>query len=221
MTEWLRKYVFQNFGLKIVSLVVAVLLWMAVAHDPPAEMAITAPIEFHHVPDQLEISSEVLPQTQIRVRGPARQLRELAQTEVRAVIDLANARPGEVTYELTPRSVQVPRGIEVSQIVPAQFRITFDSRASKVVPVRPRVLGTFATGVRMGRVTADPPTVTIVGPSKRVDGIDSALTDPVDATGVVDEATFTTHVYVSDPLVRIAKPDPIHVTVTTAKAGRQ
>jgi YbbR domain-containing protein len=114
----------------------------------------------------------------------------------------------------------VPRGIDVVQVIPSLFRITFDARATKVVPVHPRVLGTFVSGVQMGRVVADPPTVTIIGPEKRVNGIDAAITDPVDASGVVDEATFTTHVYVPDPLVRIAKPDPVHVTVMAVKRGR-
>jgi YbbR domain-containing protein len=61
--------------------------------------------------------------------------------------------------------------------------------------------------------------VTIVGPEKRVNGIDSAITDPVDASGVVDQATFTTHVYVPDPLVRIVKAEPVRVTVTAVKSG--
>ncbi len=43
------------------------------------------------------------------------------------------------------------------------------------------------------------------------------MTDPVDATGVVGKATFTTHVYVGDPLVRVQTPDAIHVTVDTAR----
>ena len=36
-------------------------------------------------------------------------------------------------------------------------------------------------------------------------------------TGVVDSATFTTHAYVADPLVRLADPTPIRVTVTVEK----
>jgi YbbR domain-containing protein len=217
VNDFLKKYVFQNVGLKLVSLGIAVLLWAAVAHDPVAEMAVTAPIEFHHVPENLEISSEALPQTQIRVRGPARQLRDMSQSEVRAVLDLSNARAGEVTYELTSHNVPVPRGIQVVQVIPSLFRITFDTRATKQVPIHPRVLGTFASGVHMDRILVDPANVTIIGPEKRVNGIDAAITDPVDASGVVDEATFTTHVYVPDPLVRIARPEPVHVTVTAVK----
>ena len=69
-------------------------------------------------------------------------------------------------------------------------------------------------------VKADPAMITIIGPERRVNDIRTAMTDPVDATGVVGKATFTTHVYVADPLVRVAAPDAIHVTVDTAKTSR-
>jgi hypothetical protein len=47
--------------------------------------------------------------------------------------------------------------------------------------------------------------------------VETAITDPVDASGVVGTATFSTHAYVSDPLVRLVDPGPIRVTVTTEK----
>ena len=50
-----------------------------------------------------------------------------------------------------------------------------------------------------------------------MNAIQTAMTDPVDATGVVGKATFTTHAYVADPLVRVQTPGPIHVTVNTEK----
>lgn len=221
MITFIRRYVLNNIGLKLVSLLIAVLLWMAFARNPVTEIAINVPIELQHVPDQLEISSEHIPEVQIRVRGPERVVHRLDPTEVHAAIDLAGARPGERTYDLTGRQISTPQGVEVVQVVPSQFRVSFDRRATKKVDVRPRVIGTFASGYRIDEVVADPSEVTIVGPEKRVTEIENAITDPVDATGVVGRATFTTNIYVADPLVRIARPGPIHVTVTTEKMGKQ
>ncbi len=216
--DFLRKHVFHNFGLKLLSLAIAVGLWLAVTRDPVAEVALNVPIEFHNAPEHLEISSETIPQVQVRVRGPVREVRELGPTEVHAIIDLANTRPGERTYDLTTRHIRVPEGLEVVQAIPSQIRLSFDTRASRQVEVRPRVIGTFASGYRIDKVEALPARMTIIGPSKHVDEVESAITDPVDATGVVGQATFTTHAYVSDPLVRLADPSPIHVTVVTTKA---
>lgn len=216
----LRKYVFHNVGLKLFSLFIAVLLWLAVAHDPRAEIAVTVPIEFQHVPENLEISSEIIPQAQIRVRGPARTIRELAHSDIHPVIDLSGVTAGERTFDLSVKQIQLPHDAEVVQIVPTQFRVSFDRRAQREIEVRPRVIGTFAAGFRISHTSADPVTITIVGPEKRVNAIDSAITDPVDATGVIGRATFTTNAYIADPMVRPAKPGPIRVTVVTEKSSR-
>ena len=218
--NFLRKYVFHNFGLKVLSLGVAVLLWMAVTRDPVAEVALNVPIEFHNAPEHLEISSETIPQVLVRVRGPVRAVRDISAAEVHAVIDMANVQPGEHTYDLSPARIHVPDGVQVVQAVPAQIRISFDRRESRQVEVKPRVIGTFASGYRIEQVTALPQSVTIVGPATHVRGVGAAITDPVDASGVVGTATFVTHAYVADPLVRLANPSPIRVTVTTEKSKK-
>jgi YbbR domain-containing protein len=218
--NFLRKYVFHNFAMKVLSLAVAVLLWMAVTRDPVAEVALNVPIEFHNAPEHLEISSETIPQVQVRVRGPVRAVRDLSASEVHAVIDLANVQPGERTYDLSPALIHVPDGVQVVQAVPAQIRISFEPRETRQVEVKPRVMGTFASGYRIEQVTALPQSVTIVGPATNVRGVEAAITDPVDASGVVGTATFSTHAYVSDPLVRLADPSPIRVTVTTEKSKK-
>jgi YbbR domain-containing protein len=82
------------------------------------------------------------------------------------------------------------------------------------------VIGEFVSGYGITDVTPEPATITIEGPANRVNAIETAITDPVDATGVMGKATFTTHAYVLDPLVRIQHPAPIHVTVTTGKSSR-
>ncbi|MBZ5567512.1 MAG: hypothetical protein LAN64_06635 [Acidobacteriia bacterium] len=218
--DFLRKYVFHNFGLKLLSLAVAVLLWMAITRDPVAEVALNVPIEFHNSPEHLEISSETIPQVQVRVRGPVHEVRDLVPSEVHAVIDLANTQPGERTYDLAPNLIHVPDGLQVVQAVPGQIRISFDRRQTRQVEVKPRVMGTFATGYRIEKVTPTPQMVTIVGPATHVESVETAITDPVDASGVVGTATFVTHAYVSDPLVRLADPSPIRVTVTTEKSTK-
>jgi diadenylate cyclase len=215
--RFLREYVFHNFFLKLTSLLLAVLLWWAVARDPRVEIALTVPIEFHNMPGELEISSEKVPQAEIRVRGPARVVRELSSADIHPVLDLQGAGIGEKTFDLTQREIRLDHDLEVVQVVPAQFRVSLDRRTSREVEVHPRVIGTFASGFRILETITDPKKITIIGPDKRVNSIESAITDTVDATGVMGRATFTTNAYIADPLVRVAKPVPIHVTVITEK----
>jgi YbbR domain-containing protein len=218
--NFLQRYVFPNFFLKVLSLLLATLLWFSIARDQqPAEVAIHAPIVFQHVPRQLEISSESIPEAQIRVRGPERMIRQLKTNEVQAEIDLTGVKSGERTFDLTSHQVRHPKDIEVVQVVPSQLHLAFDMRSTREVEIRPRVTGNFATGVQIVRVDTDPPRITITGPRNHVDKIDAATTDPIVATGTLGTAVFTTNVYVSDPLVQVEGAGSIRVTVVVQKVG--
>ncbi len=217
MIAWFQRWVLHNFMLKLIAAASAVLLWSAVSREPVIEVAFTVPIEFHEVSQDLEITTEVVPQAQVRLRGPSRRLRQLTPAEVHTVIDLGDIRPGERTFDLTATQVKVPYDVEVIQVIPAHIRLTFDRRGTKVVPVHPRVTGSFPTGFGITNIASTPTEIAIVGPERRVAGVDAALTDPIDATGVVGRATFTTNAYVADPLVREQRPTPIRVTVTSGR----
>jgi len=218
MIQWLRKHVFGHLRLKMLSLLIALALWYAVAHDQPAEIALSVPIEFYNTPEHLEISSERIQRAEVRVQGPARILREMTNADIDAVIDLQGARVGQHTFDLTPKQIRhLPHNVQILQVVPSQLRLDLDRSASKVVDVTPRVIGSFAAGYRLGDVEVTPSKITIVGPQSRLNNIESAITDPVDATGLVGRATFTTQAYVGDPLVQLMNPEPIHVTVSTTK----
>lgn len=221
LAHFFRELVFKNLPFKLVSLAIAVLLWWAVGRDQPIEVPMIVPLEFQNAPANLEINSDYPFQTNLTLRGPERVMQQLRPSEVHAILDLQGAAPGERTFDLLGSDIHVPRNVKVVQAVPAQFHISFDRSVTRSVPVKPRVIGTLLSGYDISGVTTDPAMITVVGPERRLQNIQSAMTDPVDATGVVGTATFTTHAYVADPLVRVSTPGPIQVTVNTEKiSGR-
>lgn len=220
MIAFFQRYVFHNFVLKVTSLLLATGLWFLISRDEqPAEVAVRAPVVFQHVPANLEISSESIPETQIRVRGPERVIRQLRANDIQAEIDLADAQPGERTFDLTSQQVHHPREVTIGPIVPSQLHLAFDTRLTRDVEIHPRVTGNFATGEQIVKVDTDPARVTITGPRHHVEKIDAATTDPIDATGTLGTGTFTTNVYVSDPLVQVDQATSIRVTVIVQKVG--
>jgi YbbR domain-containing protein len=217
MRDFFHRYVLHNLGLKLISIALAVGVWLAVARDPVAEVAVDVAIEFHNIPQNLEISSDNIPRAQIRLRGPERVVRRLQPSDVYAEIELNGLRPGERTFDLTAQQIHEPSELEVVQVVPSQVHLMFDTRLTRQVPVQPRVAGTFAPGYSIGRIVVDPPNITISGPKKHVEAVEAAITDPVDVSGAIDRATFARHAYVSDPLIQVASPDPVRVTVIMQK----
>jgi YbbR domain-containing protein len=220
MRDFLRRNVTNNLALKLISLGLAVALWLAVARDPVDEIPIDVPIEFHNVPANLEISTENIPRAQIRLRGPERLVHRIQPSDVHVEMDLAHVHvAGERTFDLTDQQVEKPHELAVVQIVPSQFRLNFDTRMTRMVEVHPRVIGTFASGRQIARTEVSPSSIQISGPQKRVEAVEAAITDPIDVSGTMDRNSFVTHAYVSDPMVQVVNPGPIHVTVIMEKIG--
>jgi YbbR domain-containing protein len=218
MRDFLHRHVLHNLGLKLISLGLATVVWLAVARDPIAEVAVDVAIEFHNIPQNLEISSENIPKAQIRLRGPERVVHGLKPSDVYAEIELSGLKPGERTFDLTAKQIHEPPELEVVQVVPSQFHLAFDTRLTRQVPVQPRIAGTFPPGYALERVEVDPPAIIISGPKKHVEAVESAITDPLDVSGAINRATFVRHAYVSDPLIQVASPDPVRITVIMQKA---
>jgi YbbR domain-containing protein len=219
MISRIRHFLFDHIGLKLMSLVIAILMWYGVAREPVAEISTRVPIEFTRPPKGLDYTSDVVPQAQIRLRGPARVLRDLSPENVRAVIDLRGAVAGEHTYELTSDQIRVPRDVEVMQVTPSRLRLVFDQRETRQIAVRPRFIGKLPPGYHIVSVITDPATLTINGPAHHVDAIENALTDTVDVSGVAGQASFETTAYLPDPLVHITGSGLVRVIVTTQKSS--
>jgi YbbR domain-containing protein len=215
--DFLQRYVFAHFGYKVVSLALALGLWWAVSNDPVAEVEVSVPIEFHRIPTSLEISSVNIPEAQVRVRGRERVIHGLRPQEVHVEVDLSAVKPGERTFDLTAQQVHLPMELEVMQVVPGQVRLSFDVGMTREVEVRPRVIGTFAPGYRIADVRAEPARISIRGPKQRVQAVEAATTDPVDASGTMVRGTFVTNTFVPDPLVQVVRPAPVRVTVIMGK----
>jgi YbbR domain-containing protein len=219
MIALFKRYVLHNLGLKLLSLLLATGLWMVISpEEQPTEVAVRAPVVFQHVPAHLEISSESIPEAQIRVRGPERVIRQLQPNEIHAEIDLSDAKPGERTFDLTSQQVRHPRDLAIIQIVPSQLHLAFDTRLTREVEIHPRVEVNFADGEQLVKCDADPARITITGPKRHVEKVTAATTDPIDASGTQGSAEFITNAYVSDPLVQVVQGTSIRVTVTVQKA---
>lgn len=213
-----RPWPFQHIGLKIVSLLFAVLLWMAVAGEETVERGLRVPLELQQYPVGLELTGDLPTTVDVRVRGASGTLSRVAAGEVVAVLDLRGARPGRRLFPLTPEKVTAPFGVEVVQVTPSAVAITFEPSAMRQVPVVPAVDGRPAPGYVVGQLSADPPAVEVIGPESAVKRATEALTEPVSISGAREQVRETVTVGLLDPVLRLKNPRPAVVTVQIVPA---
>ncbi len=204
---------FRDVGLKIISLVLAALLWLVVAGEETVERGLRVPLEFQQVPAGLEMRGEPLTLVDVRVRGSSGALSRMSTADVVAVLDLRNARPGQRLFQLTPEDVRVPFGVEVLQINPTTVAILFENTAMRHVPVAPYVEGSPAPGYVVGKITSDPANVEVSGPASAVDGVTEVMTEPISVSGARATVSEMVTVGLADPALRVISPQPPTVRV--------
>jgi YbbR domain-containing protein len=209
---------FRHIGLKLLSIVLASLIWVLVAGEQIVERALRIPLEFTNLPAALELVGETPNVVDVRVRGSSGALSRVAAGELVAVVDLQSARPGRRLFHLTGADVRSPFGIEVVQLAPSNITVTFETSATKVVPVVPELEGEPTDGYVITTVAADPGTVEVIGPATAVSRLTEALTEPVSVEGAVSTLTETVNIGVTDPSIRLLSPGSARVTVNITAA---
>lgn len=204
---------FRHLGLKFLSIALAVGIWLVVGDQRSVERSVRVPLEFHNVPEGLELVANPPDTVEVRLRGASSALGRVMPGEVVAVLDLQGARTGTRLFHLLADEVRTPYGVQVTQVNPSSLSLTFEQSATKAVPVLPAVDGDPAPGFHVGRISATPPVVTVVGPASHVIGLKGATTEPVlvsrATSAVIDRVT----VGVADELVRLVEPQTATVVV--------
>ena len=204
---------FRHLGLKIVAIALAILLWLTVAGEHVVERIMRVPLEFRNIPAELEVVGDPPATVDVRLRGSSGLLSRLEGTEVVAVLDLSNARPGSRLFNIRADEVRAPYGVEVAQVVPGTLAIELEKSARRIVPVVPPLEGEPAPGFVVGRITSDPATVEIRGPESRVRRLAEAITEPVTVAGARERVRDVVTVGVADAALRLSQPQSATVLV--------
>jgi YbbR domain-containing protein len=207
----------RNVGLKLLSIVVAVLLWLVVAVDPVVERTVRVGLELQRTPDGLELVGNIPDTVSVRLRGPASRLSELGPADIAVIVDLDGARPGRRLFTLTATDVTVPYGLEVMQIAPASLALSFEPLARRVVPVRPQIEGTPVPGHSVTNVSVSPSQVRIAGPESAIAGVSEVITEAVSVERATTLVREVVALEVPESGVRLdSGPGTAVVTVTVS-----
>lgn len=213
-----RMWPFGHFGLKVLSLGIALLLWMVVSGEETVERGLRVPLELQQASAGLELTGDIPTTVDVRVRGASGTLSRLSPGDVVAVLDLRTAQEGHRLFPVTPDQVRVPFGVQVVQVMPSAIAMAFERSASKQVAVVPAVDGRPAPGYVIGTKSANPKTVEVVGPESVVKSVTEVLTDAVSVAGARAQVTQTVVLGLLDPSLRLKNARSATVTVQIVPA---
>jgi len=193
-------------ALKLLSLFLAVALWLAVGGEERTETNLNLSLELANLAPELMVTSEVPSSIQVRVVGPRGLIRSLSQGRLTHTLDLAGVKAGRRTFPLGVGSFSFPRGIQVTRVQPNPLILVFTPTLTRTLPVQPVFLGRPPEGYEVKSVKTRPSKVTVKGPVSKLKNLKFLTTVPLDVTNLTSPITLATDLDFKNLPIRLTGP---------------
>ncbi|MBV9217702.1 MAG: hypothetical protein JO053_16160 [Acidobacteria bacterium] len=187
----LRKVFFEDWGLKLVALVITLALWLGVTGlSTPATKRLTVPL-VPNISNNAEITNALIQEVDIVVSGDRTRVNQLTRGDLTASLDLTDVQPGERTISIGPDNVYVnlPQGIKLVEVAPSRIAVNIEAVLEKDLSVEPQTKGQPAPGYEVYSMTAAPSKIRVRGPASLFGTLDYVQTDPIDVAGKKEDFT--------------------------------
>jgi len=212
----LKGFFTKNLSLKLISILLAVILWYFVVSERSGETTISIPLDFQNIPTSLIIMKNPVESINVRIGGPATLLRGLSPKDVKAIIDLSNAKPGLAEFAIQAEQITLPRGLRVTMISPASIMLRLEGLLSKKLPVEAILIGKPSEGFKIMGVSIDPPVVEIVGAQNELKGLKSISTEEIDISGLNKDSVRKASLNVRELHIKSISREEVRVSIKFA-----
>ncbi|RNC29176.1 MAG: CdaA regulatory protein CdaR [Candidatus Dichloromethanomonas elyunquensis] len=202
MRDMLRR----NLGYKVVSLVLAIILWIWIVSQNQTtglfgKQTLNVPLVTYNQPSNLLIISNIQPiSVQLDNNNEGISVKDLF-----AYVDLKDAQAGEHSYQV---HMDAPEGVKIVDISPSNVIIRLDTAKDKIVPVIVQIDGAPADGYVAKQPLVTPPVVNVRGPTSILEKLESVSVE-VSVTGMKESARVARPVTFKDISGKgIFAPDP-------------
>jgi hypothetical protein len=217
--RYLRSLVLDNLTLKVISFLLAFLLWVQIAGQQRVQRSVAVPVEFINMPLGLEITNDYPREVNVVISRPS-SLR-MDERQLTAVIDLSTAEPGSSVVPITERNIRnVPSGVQIEGIEQRRIRLEFERIRRKTVLVQPEVVGQPADGFQVREVRVIPSEVLVSGPESRLERITTAATEPIDVGGRSQGFRQKVYLDLEDTRLRIENASSVDVFIVIEEQRR-
>ncbi|WP_303850588.1 YbbR-like domain-containing protein [Seleniivibrio woodruffii] len=179
-----------NTHLRIISVVLAICLWLYIVTGEFQEISLYVPVKLTNIPEgSVAVTDENL--INVMAKGPKFLVNNKQFNKVQIAIDVSRITSGTKSVYINPEDVQMPAGIEVTNIHPKTIDVTVDTLVKKQMKVAPTFVGEPMPGYKVGSVVIKPDTVEINAATSKIKGLRSIETMPVNLSGKKDPITYS------------------------------
>jgi YbbR domain-containing protein len=204
----LRRIFLEDWSLKLLSLAIAVVLWLLVTgQNEPVTAHVNVQLNFIR-PQALEISNDPPRSVDVMLTGSRNKLDDLTSLDLVATVDLTDQRAGERVLRLADKAqISLPQGIKVDGFQPSAIPVHLEPIVERKVAVEPKLEGKPAEGFEVYSAHPSKSTVVIRGPASHVNALQKVMTESIWLVGHKESFTAANlAIDVPDPKVDLIEP---------------
>src|SRR4026209_316349 len=143
----LRRIFIEDWSLKLLSLAIAIILWMLVTgQNQPVTAHVNLQLNFIR-PQSLEISNDPPRTVDVMLTGSRNKLDDLTSLDLVATVDISDQRAGERVLRLADKAqIALPQGVKVDGFQPSAIPVRLEPIVERQVPIEPKLEGKAADG---------------------------------------------------------------------------
>lgn len=204
----LRRIFIEDWSLKLLSLAIAIVLWLLVTgQNEPVTAHLNVQLNFIR-PQSLEISNDPPRTVDVMLTGSRSKLDDLTSLDLVATVDISDQRAGERVLRLADKAqISLPQGIKVDGFQPSAIPIRLEEIVERQVTIEPKLEGKPADGFEVYGVYPTRGSVAVRGPASRVNALQKVMTESIWLAG--HRESFTAEnvaIDVPDPKVDLLEP---------------
>lgn len=184
MIAWLTR----DWGVKVVSLVLAIGLWYYAVGEEGIEVPRIVPLEIHVLSPQMSVLKSSTQAVQVTFMVPRGLLSDFASEDIQAMhtIDRNVDKAGDYSFRMEPREITVKTPqVRILKIEPPSVHVTLDELIVKKMEIKPQFIGepAFGYNLRAAEIELNPNAVLVEGPKGQLERLDGISTERINLVG--------------------------------------
>jgi hypothetical protein len=176
----------------LVSLALAMALWMTLAYSPDTVLrTFTVPIALQNLPEDWVVADELPMDAQVELSGSQRTFDELDAESLTVSIDLSRPTRGVRDVVIGDDTLTLPSGITLRRARPAALSIRLQPTRTVRVPVAVPTIGILPETLELVNLQVEPTAVSLMVPEDGADP-DHVPTEVVDLRQIAGDTAIQT-----------------------------
>lgn len=208
------KLLTENWALKLLSLVFALILWFFVMGERKLERSYAVPLEMKNIQEGMMVANDVPSRVDVRINGPRTLLMNLHSEDMRIVIDLKELPIGLTSFKRLEDRLNIPAPLKVTRMSPSYVDVKLDRLETRTVSIKPVLSGRPAPGLKVETVTVVPEAVAVEGAAEELKTLQQVKTAPLNIEGISSNLVEVVPLDFSGKFSRLKTSDSVEVKIT-------